>query len=1073
MKFYRKVTEIVGMLALVMLMVCCLANAALALDILGITTESINTNAIKNQEYSQTIIAAGGTQPYTFSWEASVNSSLPPGLDINFSTGEISGTPTATGSYTFKVTVADSSVPQLKNNREYTLTVHDPIPQFVPCPQKFCINDPVSLDLGLPNGVSPSATPYAIVLQVNTGTYPIDTNLGVAELTATGTAGIYHADWAKCLSNPGDYMVLVFDGEPAQGKWPIACGYFAVVVPDVQVESEVWSDYSNYFRFDLSEDNEDNVDVWSGSDAVCLRIYKLEKSGANTTRTLAGKVNNNINIWDDGMSFLLPSGLTAGDYEIDIINNATVIATAGFTINLQYLPISPGMIYTGYGDSAQIVLNKPDGNGGIWYAREADLGIKIINKNNVVIKSFNLPGNAVGGSSINFVLPPALDPGSYKIQLLKAAKVIACSELYIEIHRVNMDPPALQVNDTSFTLSEADTDLWAVGDTLSLELYSVDSNDNYTLLTGYLSEDTAKRTDTAITVNILKTLSQGEYVITVLRTQGTVTEYIGITEFGAFISSPAVSIDLDGESFLVDGYSGPVSGTLTDTAENLWAAHESLVLVLKKQKSGTVFAPNNLETAINYLIPAVAEDTVCFTLPEGLSSGRYLLALIRMNGTTPVPIAHAIFLVKPNPIQLQVNPEETNREYKSDMVMQLYLYNETPSWSVNDSLGVKLFKLDVNGETDISASYPAEILYLNGYCIYVSIPEGLPIGQYRYGIENDLGRIAYGDFIVNRIYLDTITDEFEEGNAAALTIKLSLDGEPWTAEGTLTYTVQKRIWDDNNNDSYIDTGLSGNVGSAAASGYLTVSLPAGMDDGEYIFVISKDGQEYAQAQIYIAPTVPRLMAGKVLIATNTESAIVPIEGSRLNNVAGISFRLWYDQNVAIIGQKVNGDMDITTDIPNATIITNVNNVEGYADITITCPGTVGDYSGPVCEIGFDALGNEYNNTNLDFQCIPSDRGDLPLLIDADTNPLNEWNTSGGYIQIRPCGDINLNNQIDVGDAVKILRYCADPTSVDSSILNIADTYLDHVIDARDAICVLKKVVKLVDSLPVKPAAPVN
>jgi hypothetical protein len=57
------------------------------------------------EEYDQTLIAGGGTAPYTWSLDAG---SLPTGLSLNTSTGEITGTPTADGDYTFTVSVEDS-----------------------------------------------------------------------------------------------------------------------------------------------------------------------------------------------------------------------------------------------------------------------------------------------------------------------------------------------------------------------------------------------------------------------------------------------------------------------------------------------------------------------------------------------------------------------------------------------------------------------------------------------------------------------------------------------------------------------------------------------------------------------------------------------------------------------------------------------------------------------------------------------------------------------------------------------------------------------------------------------------
>ena len=64
-----------------------------------ITTTSL-PGGIEGMSYSQTIMTTGGMTPITFSI---VSGSLPPGLSINSSTGTISGTPTAGGTFNFTV----------------------------------------------------------------------------------------------------------------------------------------------------------------------------------------------------------------------------------------------------------------------------------------------------------------------------------------------------------------------------------------------------------------------------------------------------------------------------------------------------------------------------------------------------------------------------------------------------------------------------------------------------------------------------------------------------------------------------------------------------------------------------------------------------------------------------------------------------------------------------------------------------------------------------------------------------------------------------------------------------------
>jgi hypothetical protein len=83
-------------------------------------------NATLGVAYSQTLTAAGGVKPYTYSLTAG---SLPPGLSLSSSTGTISGTPTQVGASSFTVTVTDTeSTPQTASLPLVLLVVYPSTP---------------------------------------------------------------------------------------------------------------------------------------------------------------------------------------------------------------------------------------------------------------------------------------------------------------------------------------------------------------------------------------------------------------------------------------------------------------------------------------------------------------------------------------------------------------------------------------------------------------------------------------------------------------------------------------------------------------------------------------------------------------------------------------------------------------------------------------------------------------------------------------------------------------------------------------------------------------------------------
>lgn len=110
--------------------------------------------AEKGTAYSSAEVEAwGGTAPYVYSV---VSGTLPPGITLNSTTGVISGTATAVGTYTFAVSVTDAASGKI--TRVFSLYVGDPsIVIAPPSPNTGTIGTPYSSAISPSGGTAPYA----------------------------------------------------------------------------------------------------------------------------------------------------------------------------------------------------------------------------------------------------------------------------------------------------------------------------------------------------------------------------------------------------------------------------------------------------------------------------------------------------------------------------------------------------------------------------------------------------------------------------------------------------------------------------------------------------------------------------------------------------------------------------------------------------------------------------------------------------------------------------------------------------------------------------------------------------
>ena len=97
-----------------------LAAACIAQTALTITTANLPSGTVGTPYPTTALAVSGGTAFTAFRW--SVSGALPTGLTLS-SAGQISGTPTVAGSFSFDITVSDSA--GRTASRRFTVTILD------------------------------------------------------------------------------------------------------------------------------------------------------------------------------------------------------------------------------------------------------------------------------------------------------------------------------------------------------------------------------------------------------------------------------------------------------------------------------------------------------------------------------------------------------------------------------------------------------------------------------------------------------------------------------------------------------------------------------------------------------------------------------------------------------------------------------------------------------------------------------------------------------------------------------------------------------------------------------------
>ncbi|GAB3255781.1 putative Ig domain-containing protein [Chitinimonas naiadis] len=151
------------------------------------------TSAMVGSPYNRTVSATGGTAAYSYAVTAGT---LPAGLNLNATTGALSGTPTAAGSFNFTVTATDSTTgvgSPFTAGLAYTLTVLAPALTISPTSGSNLSGSALTA-YSQTFAVGAGASPYTYGLVINSGSMPtgltFSTSTGVLSGTPTSAGTV-------------------------------------------------------------------------------------------------------------------------------------------------------------------------------------------------------------------------------------------------------------------------------------------------------------------------------------------------------------------------------------------------------------------------------------------------------------------------------------------------------------------------------------------------------------------------------------------------------------------------------------------------------------------------------------------------------------------------------------------------------------------------------------------------------------------------------------------------------------------------------------------------------------------
>lgn len=166
------------------------------------------------EPYANGVFADGGTPPYTWTH---ATGTLPPGLSLQASPGQIQGTPTSAGTYAFTLRVNDSGGQSATGS--YSITINQPPPPRTPPDAPLLVSPADGASVITPFTISWAAVTDAS--GISAYNWAVSRSPDFATTDAVGTvAGTATQDTVNNIANGTYYWrVQAVDGESTAGAW--------------------------------------------------------------------------------------------------------------------------------------------------------------------------------------------------------------------------------------------------------------------------------------------------------------------------------------------------------------------------------------------------------------------------------------------------------------------------------------------------------------------------------------------------------------------------------------------------------------------------------------------------------------------------------------------------------------------------------------------------------------------------------------------------------------------------------------------------------------------------------------